>query len=287
MASLILNADDFGASPTTNEAILRAHREGVLTSASMMVAGPAAEEAIRLARGRPTLAVGLHLVLSDGLPSLPASAVPHLAPGGRFRKSPALAGLACFFSRGARREAEREVAAQFERFAASGLPCDHVNGHQHLHMHPVVWDAMLRQCEVHGVRAVRIPYEEFVPAGSGAHAGRRVEWLFFRALRRRCLRAVTAHRLVVADRVYGHIQTGDMHEEYVLGLLGRLAGASDEVYFHPGTEHARSLTGAGMDVDLHALLSPRVRDRIAERGLRLTTYGSLAAEQAQAGSRAE
>jgi chitin disaccharide deacetylase len=281
--AVIFNADDFGASAATNAAILRAHREGVLTSASLMVNEPGAEEAVQIAREAPSLAIGLHLTLSDGRATLPSSEIPNLAgASGRFHTDPARAGLTYFFRPAARREVASEIAAQFGRFAETGLAWSHVDGHQHLHVHPVVWDNVVRQCELHNVRRIRIPNEEFLPATPSGHTGKRLEWLFFRSLRRRCLRTLRGKGFTVAERVYGHLETGRMSADYVVNLLGRLGGQTNEVYFHPGTPHAQPLIGGppGMDADLDALLSPRVRSRIEELGIRLTTYLGLNAEAA-------
>lgn len=276
--AVIFNADDFGARAETNAAIRRAHLEGVLTSASLMVVEAAAAEGVEIARELPSLAIGLHLATSNGRAALPPATIPHLVDsGGRFREDPARAGIAYFFRPAARREIAREVEAQFERFAATGLTFSHVDGHQHLHLHPVVWDQVVRQCRTHRVKCIRVPCEEAV---SGAPAGRRMERAFLMALRRRCLRSIREHGLYVADRVYGHIATGRMTAAYVSGLLGRLGGQVNEIYLHPGTAHAMPMPGgpAGMDVELDALLSPRVRERIEALNLRLTTYPEVAAE---------
>ena len=275
MQILVLNADDFGASYATNGAIVRAHREGVLTSASLMVTEPAAQEAVRFAQESPDLGVGLHLALSDGLPATDAPAL--VGPDGRFPANPALAGIRGFFRADARRQIRLEVAAQFERFAATGLPWSHVDGHQHLHLHPVIWDALIQQCGHYPVRWVRIPYEEFRPASREKVAGRRMEWLFFRALRRRCLRSLHRAGLRAADRVYGHLETGRMTDEYLITLLPRMRGEVNEVYLHPGTAHAAQLAGAAtpMDVELHALLSPRVKALLKQSGLLTTNFENL------------
>lgn len=272
-----MNADDFGADARVNAAVERAHAAGVLTSASLMVNEPAAVGAADIARGRPALGVGLHLALSDGLACLPHCEIPRLADAsGRFRPTAAMAGLVCFFSRSARRQVAREVEAQFERFERLGLPWSHVDGHQHLHIHPVVWDALLRQCGAHGVRCVRVPGERDV-AGAGASLARRAEAVCLRAMRRRCLRTLAGRGFAGPDRVYGHLRTGQMDRAYVARLLGRLEGATNEVYFHPGSRHARPLPGgpAHMDADLDALLSPEVRQAVEAHGLRLATYTDL------------
>ena len=62
---LIVNGDDFGMSPPVSRGIIEAHRRGILTSTSLMVNRPAAEEAAALAREAPRLGVGLHLELEE------------------------------------------------------------------------------------------------------------------------------------------------------------------------------------------------------------------------------
>lgn len=268
--SVIFTADDFGARPETNHAVIRAHREGVLTSASLMVNEAGASEALDLARANPGLAVGLHLVLSDGLAALPADRIPHLVGATRrFRSNPAVAGIRYFFGRAARREVKSEMAAQFDRFAAAGLDWSHVDGHQHLHLHPVVWDEMVRLSEAHGVRSVRIPNEEFLPPQGSNRGLCLVEWLMFGALRRRCLRRIRGKGFTVADRVYGHLATGEISVSYLVGLLGRLKGQTNEVYLHPGTRDSSE------DAELQALISPAVRRRIDDLELCLATYAGI------------
>ena len=138
---LILGADDFGRSSDVNRAVERAWGAGMLTSASLMVTGDAFEEAADLARRTPGLAVGLHLVLADGRAALPSDEIPHLVDArGRFPRDPLRAGLRyALLGRRGRDELQRELAAQFERFASTGLPLAHVDGHCHLHAHPAVF----------------------------------------------------------------------------------------------------------------------------------------------------
>jgi chitin disaccharide deacetylase len=133
---LIINADDFGYSSAVNRAIIQAHREGVLTSTSLMVNERATDEAVQLAKENPELAVGLHLALVLAHSSLPHEEIPTLTNHqNEFLNSPPLAGIKYFFSPSARRELKKEMRAQFEKFAATGLPFSHVDGHTHLHMH--------------------------------------------------------------------------------------------------------------------------------------------------------
>src|SRR5438132_5013442 len=113
---LIVNADDFGVSAEVNEAVIRAFKEGVLTSTSLMVTGEAFAQAVRLAKENPGLAVGMHLVTVVGRSVLSHFEIPTLVDReGNFSNNPIAAGLKYFFSPRARRELRNELAAQFEK----------------------------------------------------------------------------------------------------------------------------------------------------------------------------
>ncbi len=160
---LIVTADDFGLSPQVNAAVEQAHRDGILTAASLMVAAPAAAEAVAIARRNPGLRVGLHLALVEARPALPHSEVPDLVGSdGWFRRDTARFGAEIFFSPRMKGQLAREIAAQFDAYAATGLPLDHVDAHQHFHLHPTVAGLMIRIGRRHGMRSVRIPAEPAV-----------------------------------------------------------------------------------------------------------------------------
>jgi hopanoid biosynthesis associated protein HpnK len=275
---IILNADDFGCSSSINRAVIQAHLEGVLTSASLMVAGEAVEEAVALARETPTLAVGLHVVVAGGPAVLPPEQIPHLVDGsGRFPGSPLQAGLRYTLSRAAQEELVRELEAQFERFAATGLPLSHVDGHLHMHVHPVVFDLLLPLAVRFGAQGLRLPRDDFwLAMDHDLHqAGIKALWaLAFGVLGRRCLNHLNGHPLAVTRRVYGLMQTGQMHEKYVLQLLRRIQAPTAEIYFHPSTIRHNEELGPNPG-DLATLLSPAVRRTITERGLSLATYPTL------------
>src|SRR5476651_161124 len=127
---LIVNADDFGRSPSINQAVIRAHREGILTSASLMVKENGFDEAVKLAKENPNLGVGLHLTLLHGHSALPPEKIPGLVNSrGEFSDSPVGTGIKYFFSRNLREQLRAEIHAQFEKFHATSLPLDHINGH--------------------------------------------------------------------------------------------------------------------------------------------------------------
>ena len=261
--ALIVTADDFGLHPRVNAAVERAHRDGVLKAASLMVAAPAAQDAVERARRLPSLRVGLHLVLADGPSMLPASQIPALVGlDGRFDDAMVRDGFRFFFLPSVRRALAREIRAQFEAFAATGLPLDHVNAHKHFHVHPTVLSLVLSIGSEFGLRAVRLPFEANAPW-----------WLrpWIGLMRRRLARAGIAYN----DYVAGIAHTGGMDEAALLDALARMpAQGVGEIYCHPA-EAAAAGEGpitASMQAyrhadELDALISPRVAEAIAHAGL--------------------
>ena len=270
MKRLILNADDFGVAPEVNEAVERAHRGGVLRAASLMVGARAVPDAIERARAMPELAVGLHVVLVNGRPVLPAKRVPDLVDErGEFSSDLVGAGFRFFFRPGIRAQLAAEIRAQFERFAETGLALDHVDAQNHMHVHPTVFGLILRIGREFGMRAVRIPREPFGGTRSIA------PWLAL--MRNRARRA----GVVCNDYAFGLNEAGALTEERVLQIVAALPDGVTEIFFHPATaafgEADRGTEAFRWAGELAALTSPRVRDAIQRHGIVSTTYGELAA----------
>lgn len=283
---LIINGDDFGYSAAVNRAIIQAHREGVLTSASLMVNEAAADEAVKLAKANPGLAVGLHLVLVLGRAALPHSEIPRITNAeGRFTDSSFQAGIKYYFSRAARHELRREMRAQFERFVSTGLSFSHVDGHTHLHQHPVIFDELIRLCEEFGVRRVRVVKGEMRLSLSldRSHLPIKLVWgTVFNLLGRWCERRLEGRGFTQPQKVYGLLQSGDMNESYLLGLLERMPLASSEIYAHPlafDADESAKLENPGGARELQALTSSRLRQAIETAGFELATYESLSKSQ--------
>jgi len=276
---IILNADDFGSSPAVNAAVLRAHSEGVLTSASLMVAGQAAAEAVEIARLNPLLAVGLHLVVSNGPAVLPHGAIPHLVDGrGGFPKGPFRLGLRYALIPAVKRELAAEIAAQFERFAATGLRLSHIDGHENMHLHPEVLRIVLPLAERHGASGLRLPRGELLLSlrHDRHRAAVKVAWsTAYAILSRRAQPRISGRGLVASRRVFGLMESGGMDEAYLLHVLERLRSPSAEIYFHPSAGPRDEALGPN-PADLAALVSPAVASAIRSRGMLLTTYPGLA-----------
>ena len=252
---LIVTADDFGLHEAVNEAVERGYRDGVLRAASLMVAAPAVADAVARAARNPGLAVGLHLVLADGRAMLPPTRIPDLVDAqGMFDSNMVRNGFRFFFLPHVRRQLADEIRAQFEAFAATGLKLDHVNAHKHFHLHPTILTLMLTIGREFGLRAIRLPSEP----GMGP-------WLrpWLALMRARLDRAGIGYN----DHVFGLRHSGGMDEAVMLDILRDLPDGLSEVYLHPASHGhiTESMADYRHADELAALLSPRVRQTIAER----------------------
>ena len=284
---LIVSGDDFGAAREVNAGIIHAHREGVLSSASLMVAGSAVDEAVELARAHPGLAVGLHLVLTQGRPTAPPADIPALVrPDGSFGDVPVLTGFAyaqVWASRSGRRQLRREVDAQLDAFCTTGLELAHVDGHCNMHLHPMILPILLELAPRYGVRAVRLTRDPIGPAlrHDASHLGRKLaEGIVFGALASWAAPRLRAAGIRFADRVLGMHQTGAVDEDYLLAVLRDLPEGTTEIYCHPAVgsapEMARHQPGYRHEMEVRALTSPRVREAITAAGVEVVSYRDLA-----------
>lgn len=277
MKRLIVTADDFGAAIEVNEAVERAHRDGILTAASLMVSGPAAADAVARARRMPSLRVGLHLVLVEGRPVLPASQVPDLVDStGHFRIEMARAGAAMFFLPKVRAQLKAEIQAQFAAFAATGLKLDHVNAHKHFHLHPTIARLMVDAAKAHGACGARVPLEpQDVLARIEPRKASGVVALtapFARALRSRFRSAGMA----APDQVFGLAWSGAMTAPRLKGLLENLPEGLTEIYTHPATgPYSGSAPGYHYVGELEALTQPGLQERLAANGIRTGGFGDF------------
>ena len=276
---LIVTADDFGRDVAVNEAVEEAHRGGILGSASLMVAAPAAADAVARARLLPALRVGLHLVLVDGTSVLPPRDIPLLVDAdGRFDDHQGRAGMRFFLAPGIRAQLAAEIRAQFEAFRATGLTLDHVNAHKHMHLHPTVARLVVAIGRDYGLRAVRLPAEPAAVLRRALPGERQRAPAYapaIAALRRRLRRA----GLAMNDHAFGIAWSGRLVEARILDLLPHLPAGVSELYCHPATRSTPALAammpGYRHAEELAALMSPAVRRRIAELGIELVSYGDL------------
>jgi chitin disaccharide deacetylase len=275
---LIVTADDFGLAAEVNEAVEQAHLHGVLSAASLMVGAPEAADAAARARRLPTLRVGLHLVLVEDWPVSPRGEIPDLlGETGRLRTDLAAYGLAIMIRPAVRRQIRAEIRAQFEAFRATGLALDHVNAHQHYHLHPAVFSEILDIGRDYGMRALRVPFEPAAPLRRVESTPRSAVALIAAPWAALMARRVRKTGLVVADRVFGLAWSGAMTEARLAGLIAGLPSGRTEIYGHPAVAGGFQGSAPGYRYvdEFAALLSPRCRDAVRNSGAVLGGYGDL------------
>ncbi|MEH2002941.1 MAG: hopanoid biosynthesis-associated protein HpnK [Nostoc sp.] len=292
----IINGDDFGFSQGVNQAIIKAHKQGILTSTSLMVSADAAKEAVTLASAYPNLAVGLHLVLICGRSVLPPEQIPHLVDKqGNFSNSPFFAGLRYQFVKETRQELRQEIRAQLEKYRSTGLSLSHVDGHLHMHMHPVILRILVDLAPEFDIKVIRLPSEELglTLRVNRSHLLTKLVWsAVFGRLRRYGEKMLKSQGISFTERVYGLLQTGGITEEYLLGLIPQIQANLVEIYSHPampktgnscrGYANANAIHGEPLNTELEAseaelaaLLSDQVREVLLSNGFEITNHHFL------------
>jgi hopanoid biosynthesis associated protein HpnK len=290
MKRLIVNADDFGWSDAVTSGILKAHREGILTSTTLMANLPGAAEALdRARREAPGLAVGLHLNLTEGEPLAPRGDVAALLDAaGRFGRSLAALAREVRASPAARLAVEKEWEAQAGWARDHGLAPTHLDGHKHVHLVPALLPLAMALAQRHGIRAIRTTAEvrlpglgRLLPRTWGARDRLR-QWLLARVGQcwgRRAQPAVREAGLATTDWFFGLRATGGVSAEMIERLLARAPDGTGELMVHPGLAEAAPARPTRLadsrPRELAALCDQRARRALVAGGWTLTTYKDL------------
>lgn len=157
----IFNADDFGISKGVNAAIVKAHREGILNSASLMINQKYAADAVKLAKEMPELEIGLHVNLTNEYPAAPSRQIPLLVDEqGKLKNGFVNLFLLSFLKpRQLQQQAEIEMRAQIAKYLATGLPLQHLDSHRHIHLIPPIFKAMRKLQKEFEVPRIRVMNE--------------------------------------------------------------------------------------------------------------------------------
>ena len=270
-----MHADDFGLSEAVNRGVIAAHRDGILTSASLMVTGDAFEHAAALARANPSLDVGVHLTLTEHRPLTDPATVPSLVDEqGRFLPHAIAFGRRYLNGRIELTEVRTELDAQIRRAAHAELPISHLDGHQHVHVLPGVAHVVADLAEQHGIRAVRHPAERL----------RAYMLRDLRGIRRvaeksllKLLCALSPLRsLKRTDDFVGFYFGGRLTEQNLVTVLERVGlTGTTELMCHPGESDPASPYrhwGYAWAAEVAALSSARVKELLRARGLTLISY---------------
>jgi hopanoid biosynthesis associated protein HpnK len=274
-----------------------------LTTTSLLIGSPHALDAIARARRNPGLSVGLHVAVCEGLPVLSPDEIPGLVDSRGELRGPIRAALCFLLFPGLRKQLEREIRAQFEAFQSTGLTLDHVNGHNNMHMHPVVLPILLRVALEYRVSAIRISFEPLLAsARAAAWRGslradeyrrpraplwlRVVQWIVMRPwaayVSWRCQRA----GLLVNDCLFGIYDCGGMDLDMLVGVIQNLPEGISEIHCHPATQRCAELEGPMPDyqqqAELAALVSPELRQTLVACGVqRLSGFSELSLGEGQ------
>jgi chitin disaccharide deacetylase len=285
--SLIVNADDLGWTEGVNRGIAEAHRNGLVTSTSLLANGPAFASALKIANSNPELGVGVHLNLSDGAPTAdPAKVRGLLNESGQF-EGDTQSHLLRIATRGLNlNEVEHEWDAQIQKVRDSGIAPTHLDGHKHVQMLPGLFEIALRLAKKHGIRAIRVAHEESklrtLLATGGQQKSRIVlkQGVQARGLKllARDAREMAGHAgLATTDYFCGIAQTGFMTREGVENLLNNLPEGTTELMCHPGyaddaLRNSATRLQESRRTELEIFTDSRVRKLVATRGIRLISY---------------
>jgi hopanoid biosynthesis associated protein HpnK len=285
--NLIVNADDLGWTAGVNCGVAEAHRNGIVTSASLLTNGAAFAEAVQLARQTRGLGVGVHLNLSDGPPSASREAVPSLVNGsGEFDGGPDSLLLKIATRGLSMREVEMEWEAQIARVRAAGIEPTHLDGHKHVHMLPGLFEIALRLAKRHGIGAIRVSHEASTLRAALSTGELRASVVLKQGVQARGLKLLArdAHKqadragVSTADYFCGIAQTGELTKEGVARLLRSLPEGTTELMCHPGyADEALRKTAtrlqASREKEVEILTDTEIRNLVASQGIRLIDYG--------------
>ena len=280
---LIVSGDDFGSSSVVNAGIIRAHCDGILTSASLMVSGTAFDEAVALAKAHPRLGVGIHIGLTRAAATGSPGDLVHLVDSkGNLPEHPVFAGFQYFFNEKIKPQLETEIEAQIRKFLAAGLTPSHIDGHLHFHVHPAVLRILLRLAKKYAIPAFRLPREPLginLKADRGHHGSKFIHSVIYRWLCRNAEKKLRALNFVFPVRFFGLLACGRMDESYLLEVIESIGPGVTEIGMHPAVEVPPELKKWAPNYryveEMNALMSCRVKQKIQSRGIQLSSYHRL------------
>jgi len=293
---LIVNADDFGLTENVNRGILDAHRDGIVTSATLMANGIAFESAAAASKRFYRLGIGVHLNLTDGKPVADATQIRTLVDrGGRLHMTPARLWAGIATGRVSLADIELELRAQIKKVIGTGVRPTHFDGHKHIHVLPAVSEIVIRLAREFGVPAVRCPMEQNAHAslrvrGLGPLAISRIkQYLVSRAvsaMARNFRRKLEKTGLLSPARFYGISDTGFLGASAIRRILASLPQGASELMCHPGyrdidLERTRTRLLTQREIEIQGLTAVSVKNLVVSEGIQLGTFNDFVASTQQ------
>ena len=283
---LIINADDFGLTAGVNRAIIEAHEHGIVTSTTLMANSRAFDQAAEMAKARPSMSTGCHVVLLDGKPLLDPFRLPTLVDsqaGDAFRNGVSGFALRALCGRIDSDQVEAETTAQIRKLQAHELSVSHLDSHKHTHMFPAALEGILRAARTCGVNAIRNPFEVIAANFARFQSGlwkRYTQVKTLRGLAGHFRRAVTRAGLRTPDGTLGIVATGRLNQNLFNAIADNMPEGTWEFVCHPGylDEDLRAIPTRLREsraAELAVLISPEARAALQKRGVQLISYRDL------------
>ena len=279
---LVVNADDFGLDSSINRAIIKGHREGIITSTSLLASGHAFDEAVALAKENPTLGIGIHTCLVGGLEPVSAPKdVSTLLVDGRFPMTYGEFAKRLASGEVNMSEIYTELDRQFAKILDTGLPITHVDGHQHLHVLPQLTPMVLSLMKKYNLDKVRIPGEERLFTNGLRDWKRFVGKSVLTETAERARSVMVANGIGCTNYFWGMMSGGQLTEERLADIIRRVATkvGSHEIMTHPGDDTAMLDRKFGWhyhwEDELAAMCAPLIKNAITAAGISLVTYKDI------------
>ena len=289
--NLIVNADDLAWTEGVNRGIAQAHRYGIVTSATILANGAAFASAVELVKATPSLAVGVHLNLSDGKPVSPPETVPSIVNDrGEFKGGPEALLLRVARRNLRIKEVELEWESQIRKVVNAGIQPTHLDGHKHVHMLPGMFEIVLRLAKRNAIPAVRISHEgSSLRAALSSRENQNIPLVMKQGVQARVLKLLArdaralaeAAGIATTDYFCGIAQTGELTIEGMKCLLQNLPEGTTEIMCHPGfmdkeLEESATRLRDSRELEVQILTSPDLRNLVASQGIRLIDYAFVA-----------
>ena len=296
MKQLIVNADDFGLTESVNRGILDAHRDGIVTSATLMANGIAFESAAAASKRFYRLGIGVHLNLTEGTPVADAPRIRTLVDrGGRLHMTPARLWAGIATGRVSLAHIEFELRAQIKKVIRTGVRPTHFDGHKHIHVLPDVSEIVIQLAREFGVPAVRCPMEQNAHASLPVRSlgplaiSRIKQYLVSRAvsaMARSFRRKLEQAGLLSPARFYGISDTGFLDASTIRRILANLPQGVSELMCHPGyrdidLERTGTRLLTQREIEIQGLTAVSVKNLVVSEGIQLGTFNDFVASTQQ------
>ena len=278
---IIINADDFGLCDGVNRAVVQAHTQGILTSATIMANMPAARQAVELAKQLPTLGVGIHLNLFEGKPVSKDPCVDCLLDtNGQFAYSPARLSILSVARRKIRNAIVTELAAQIQWVIDNGLKPTHLDSHKHIHSFPAIFPIVCDLAKSFRIAAIRWPFEPkevshkpWPPPGEGGRRRARIIRAMAKINRRQ------NPSFFKTQATLGIAHTGGINVDFLKAAIINNRAETVEIITHPGFINGLDPTKTRLmqqrKMELDALCDKKTKQYFKEAAVKLVHYGQI------------